>query len=94
MGVSFVPVEGMGLLKLESVCPPLTSSNTLGPHPLHLLKHTLTPPPHLLKHTLAESQLLLQALASVLQVHTHQRLLLQLLLGHSMTIFCLGETGQ
>lgn len=49
---------------------------------------------HLLKHTLAETQLLLQALAAVLQVHTHQRLLLQLLLSYGMTIFCLGDTGQ
>lgn len=45
----------------------------------------------LLKHTLAENQLFLQALAVVLQVHEHQRLLLQLLLGHSVAILCLYQ---
>lgn len=41
---------------------------------------------YLLKDILAEGQLLLQALAAVLQVHAHQRLLLQLLLSHRMPI--------
>lgn len=41
---------------------------------------------HLLKDILAEGQLLLQALAAVLQVHAHQRLLLQLLLSHRMPV--------
>lgn len=44
---------------------------------------------HLLKDILAEGQLLLQALAAVLQVHAHQCLLLQLLLSHRVPILCL-----
>lgn len=47
---------------------------------------------YLLKHILPEIQILLQALAPILQVHTHKRLLLQLLLSHSMTIFSLGNS--
>lgn len=46
---------------------------------------------YLLKHILPEIQILLQALAPILQVHTHKCLLLQLLLSHSMTIFSLVE---
>ena len=49
---------------------------------------------HLLKDVLPEVELLLQALAAVLQIHAHQRLLLQLLFGHGMTILRLGDTGQ
>lgn len=67
------------------------------PATVHLYQPALVLPPRLphllLKHALAEVQLLLQALQPVLQVHAHQCLPLQLLLGHCVAILCLGQLG-
>ena len=49
---------------------------------------------HLLKHVLAELQILHQALASVLQVHTEQGLLAQLLPGCDQTCVQLRGSTQ